>query len=292
MLVEQNVQSAVEVSADDRKTEFERRWQRGGLCIYGAYADMFFNKEANDTAAEFVRAKIRGIVRDPVIAEKLLPKDYPLGTKRVCVDTGYFDTFNRDNVTLIDARSTPIEEITAKGLRTREAEYELDSLVFAIGFDAITGTLRNIDIRGRGGEALKEKWSAGPLTYLGIMVAGFPNLFMITGPASPSVFSNMVVSIEQHVDWIADCLRYVREQRFANVEATREAETAWMAHVNELAASTLFPLANSWYTGANVSGKPRIFMPYIGGVGAYRQKCDEIAANGYEGFAFCRSASA
>ena len=291
MLVEQNAESAMEVPAGERQAEYERRWQRGGLCIYGAYADLFFNPEANDTAADFVRSKIRGIVRDPAVADKLLPKDYPLGTKRVCVDTGYYDTFNRDNVTLIDTRATPIQSITPTGLRTSQAEFELDRLVFAIGFDAITGALQNIEIRGRGGLILKQKWSAGPLAYLGIMIAGFPNLFMITGPGSPSVFSNMVVSIEQHVDWISGCLKYLREQRFANVEATVEAENAWMTHVNELAASTLFPLANSWYTGANVPGKPRVFMPYIGGVGAYRKKCDEVAAKGYEGFVFCRAAN-
>lgn len=292
MLVEQGLNSALEVSGQERQAEYERRWSRGGLCIYGSFADLFVNKEANDTAAEFVRGKIRNIVRDPAIAEKLLPKEYALGTKRVCVDTGYFESFNRPNVTLIDTRTTPIEAITATGLRTTDAEYRLDSIVFATGFDAITGALRNIDIRGRAGVPLKEKWSAGPSTYLGLMVAGFPNLFMITGPASPSVFSNMVVSIEQNVDWIADCLANMLERRLASIEPAPEAESAWMAHVNEVSGATLFPLANSWYTGANIPGKPRAFMPYVGGVGTYRQKCHEIAANGYEGFAFARAAGA
>lgn len=203
ILFEQNLKSALEVSPEERKAEFERRWNDGGLCMYGAYADIFVNKESNDTAAQFVHSKIRGIVRDPAVAEKLLPKEYPLGTKRLCVDTGYYETFNRENVTLVDVRDTPIEEITRTGLRTTAAGYALDDIVFATGFDAMTGALTGIDIRGRAGVSLRQKWSAGPRTYLGIVVAGFPNLFLVTGPGSPSVFSNMVVSIEQHVDWIA-----------------------------------------------------------------------------------------
>jgi len=254
----------------------------------GAFADLFVNQDANETAAEFVRAKIRDVVRDPAVAEKLLPRDYPFGTKRSCVDTGYYETFNRDNVTLVNTRSTPIEEITATGLRTSETEYELDILIFATGFDAMTGALRNIDVRGRAGFSLSDKWSAGPRTYLGLMVAGFPNFFMITGPGSPSVFSNMVVSIEQHVDWIAECLSYVREHQFSDIEPTLNAENAWVRHVNELSGYTLFPCTNSWYVGANIPGKPQGFMPYIGGVEAYRLKCEAIAANGYEGFELSR----
>jgi cyclohexanone monooxygenase len=292
MLVEQNGKSALEVTPDQRQEEYEQRWQNGGLNIYGAFADIFVNKESNDTAAEFVRAKIRGAVQDPGVAEKLSPSTYPLGTKRVCVDTGYYQTFNRDNVTLVDTRDEPIEEITPAGLRSSKTEYKLDSIVFATGFDAITGALCNIDIRGRGGNGLKEKWAAGPRTYLGIVSAGFPNLFLITGPGSPSVFSNMVVSIEQHVDWIADCLAYALERRLANIEATTQAEDGWMAHVNEIAGYTLFPQANSWYVGANIPGKPRVFMPYIGGVGVYRQKCEEVASKGYEGLAFDRAVGA
>lgn len=286
LVVEQGVRSALEVSPQERETEYEQRWSHGGLAMYAAFADLFVNKHANDTAAEFMRAKIRRIIGDPSIAEKLLPKDYPFGTKRVCVDTGYYETFNRENVTLIDARFEPIEEITATGLRTLAAEYKLDSIVFATGFDAITGALTKIDIRGKGGVRLNHKWAGGPRTYLGIMIAGFPNLFMITGPGSPSVFSNMVVSIEQHVDWISDCLAHVRERQSVNIEATSDAENSWVAHVNELSGYTLFPLARSWYMGANVPGKPRVFMPYIGGVGAYRNKCNEVARNGYEGCMF------
>jgi cation diffusion facilitator CzcD-associated flavoprotein CzcO len=283
--IDLSTKSAMEVPPEERQRAYEERWGRGGFCLIGAFADLIFKKEANDTAAEFVRSKIRGIVRDPAVAETLVPRSYPIATKRLCVDTGYFATFNRDNVTLIDARATPIEEIIPTGLRTSNAEYTLDSIVFATGFDAMTGALCNIEIRGRAGATVKQKWSGGPRTYLGIMVAGFPNLFTITGPGSPSVLSNMVLSIEQHVDWIAECLAYVREHQFANIEATVNAENEWVAHVNEVANSTLFPLANSWYVGANIPGKPRVFMPYIGGVGVYRQKCDEVAAKGYEGFA-------
>jgi cyclohexanone monooxygenase len=288
---EPSTKAALEVSREERQREYETRWRRGGFHLIGAFTDLLFNKDANDTAAEFVRAQIRGIVHDPAVAEALMPKSYPIGTKRLCVDTGYFATFNRDNVTLIDLRATPIAAITPAGVRTSAAEYELDSIVFATGFDAMTGALSNIDIRGRGGVTLKQKWSAGPRTYLGIMIAGFPNLFTITGPGSPSVLSNMVVSIEQHVDWIADCLAHLRERRFAVMEAALDAENAWVAHVNEVGHQTLFPLANSWYMGANIPGKPRVFMPYIGGVGPYRQKCDEVAAKGYEGFILSDAAS-
>ena len=211
-----------------------------------------------------------------------------LGTKRLSVGTDYYETFNRCNVTLIDVRSEPLDEITPTGVRTSRTEYKLDSIVFATGFDAMTGALRNIEIRGRAGIRMNKRWSSGPRTYLGIMVAGFPNLFMITGPGSPSVFSNMVLSIEQHVDWIADCMAYLREHRLVTIEAKLDAENAWMRHVHELSGYTLFPCANSWYVGANVPGKPRVFMPYIGGVGVYRQKCDAVAANGYEAFALWR----
>jgi cyclohexanone monooxygenase len=283
-VVERSGESALAVAPDERQREYEKRWNRGGLGFSAAYGDLLTNKEANDTAAEFFRAKIRAIVQDPAVAEALSPQDYPLGTKRLCVDTEYYATFNRDNVTLVDLRKTPIEAITPRGVRTRDAVYAVDSLVFATGFDAMTGALLNIDIRGRAGRTLQQKWAAGPRAYLGLAIAGFPNLFTITGPGSPSVLSNMIVSIEQHVDWIADAITYLRTHRGRCIEATVEAEDAWSAHVNEVGHLTLYPLANSWYMGANVPGKPRIFMPYIGGVGVYRQKCDAVAANGYEGF--------
>ena len=283
-VMERNDGSALAVSPEERQREYEKRWTRGGLGFSATFGDILTSQEANDTAAEFFRAKIRSIVRDPAVAETLTPSDYPLGTKRLCVDTNYYATFNRDNVTLIDLRKTPIEAITAHGLRTSEREYTVDSLVFAIGFDAMTGALLSIDIRGRRGQALREKWAAGPRTYLGLTVAGFPNLFMITGPGSPSVLSNMIVSIEQHVDWIADCVTAMRAKGQATIEAEAAAEEQWGAHVNEVGHLTLYPRANSWYMGANVPGKPRVFLPYIGGVGTYRQICDEVAAKGYAGF--------
>ena len=276
---------AVETSPEDLQRAYDERWAQGGLGLPGAFADILVSKQANDTAAAYVASKIRSLVKDPEVADKLVPKTYPVATKRMCVDTGYYATFNRDNVTLVDIVEAPIEAITPTGLRTSEASYEFDSLIFAVGFDAMTGALGKIDIRGRKGVRLKDKWSDGPKTYLGLMVSGFPNMFIVTGPGSPSVLSNMVVSIEQHVDWISDCITYLGHRQVDAIEATLDAESAWVAHVNEVAAMTLFPQANSWYMGANVPGKPRLFMPYIGGVGAYRQKCDEVAAQGYEGFA-------
>ncbi len=277
--------SALAVSEDERLREYERRWARGGLGFSATYADLLTNKDANDTAAAFFRAKIRAIVKDPAVADALVPHDYPLGTKRLCVDTDYYATFNRENVTLIDLRKTPIDAITPRGVRTTEREYVVDRLVTATGFDAMTGALLAIDIRGTGGRTLREAWAAGPRTYLGLAIAGFPNLFTITGPGSPSVLSNMIVSIEQHVDWIADCMRYMRAHGHATIDATAAAQDAWVQHVSDVGHQTLYPLANSWYMGANVPGKPRVFMPYIGGVGVYRQKCDEVAAKQYEGFA-------
>ncbi len=283
-VVERDDRSALEASPDEREREYEARWKRGGLGFSSTFTDLLISKDANDTAADFFRAKIRAIVRDVAVAETLSPRHYPLGTKRLCVDTNYYDTFNRDNVTLIDLKKSPIEAITPDGLRTRDEAYTLDSIVFATGFDAMTGALLSIDIRGRNGRTLRDKWAEGPRTYLGVSTAGFPNLFTITGPGSPSVLSNMIVSIEQHADWIADCIDYLRREGRAAVEATVEAEDEWVQHVNEVGHLTLYPLADSWYMGANIPGKPRIFMPYIGGVGVYRQKCDEVAAKGYEGF--------
>jgi cyclohexanone monooxygenase len=279
-----NDKSALEVAPEERQALYEERWQMGGLPMYGAFIDIMVDPRANETAQEFFAAKIREKVTDPDVAEKLIPKGYPFGGKRICVDTGYFETFNRDNVTLIDVNEQPIQRITPTGILAGDIEYPVDVIVFATGFDAMTGALTAIDIRGRGGRTLQEKWSEGPRTYLGIATAGFPNLFLVTGPGSPSVFSNMVVSIEQHVDWIADAIARLRKDGVQLMEADPAAENAWVDHVNAVAGSTLLPRANSWYMGANVPGKPRIFMPYLGGVGAYRQKCDEVAANGYDGF--------
>jgi cyclohexanone monooxygenase len=275
---------ALEDTDEDRLKHYEARWAVGGTIFTGSYNDLALNKDSNDTAADFVRAKIRAIVKDPDVATLLQPTTYPIGTKRICVDTDYYDTFNRDNVTLVDIRNAPIEEITPHGLVTGGKEYEFDAIVFATGFDAMTGSFAKVDIRGREGITLKRKWAEGPKTYLGLMVAGFPNMFIITGPGSPSVLSNMVVSIEQHVDWIADCLAHLRERGVQSIEATARAEDEWVAHVNEVASKTLYLQANSWYMGANVPGKPRVFMPYIGGVNVYRQKCQDVASRGYEGF--------
>ncbi|MHB8575077.1 MAG: flavin-containing monooxygenase [Dehalococcoidia bacterium] len=277
-------QSALEVSAEEREYAFEQGWQQGGFHLVGAYKDLVVGADANETVAEFVRAKIREAVQDAAVAEALAPRDHPLGTKRICIDTDYYETYNRDNVTLVDIRKDPIVAITPRGLRTRDAEYAFDSIVFATGYDAMTGALLRVDIRGRDGRQLREKWAAGPRTYLGLQIAGFPNLFTITGPGSPSVLSNMIVSIEQHVEWIADCMRDLRERGAGSIEATVEAEDAWVEHVNEVANFTLYPKANSWYLGANIPGKPRVFMPYVGGVGVYAEKCRDVVAKGYEGF--------
>jgi cation diffusion facilitator CzcD-associated flavoprotein CzcO len=274
---------ALDVSPEERRREYEARWEAGGLPFLGAFLDLSLSKEANDTAAEFLREKIRGIVRDPEVAELLSPQTV-VGCKRICVDTGYFDTFNRPNVSLVDVSADPIERITRAGLETGGRAFALDSIVFATGFDAMTGALSKIDIRGRGGQTLRQKWSAGPRTYLGLGTAGFPNLFTITGPGSPSVLSNMLPSIEQHVNWISDCIGYLREHGITTIEVEREAEDAWVEHVNEVAGMTLYPTCNSWYLGANVPGKPRVFMPYLG-FPPYVEKCNEVAAKGYDGFA-------
>jgi cyclohexanone monooxygenase len=290
--------SALDVPEDERNAAYEAKWQEGGSISYlYAYTDLLVNKPSNDTASEFVRNKIRGIVKDKRTAELLAPKDHPIGTKRLCLDTGYYETYNRDNVTLVDVRSDPIAEITATGLRTENGQaFALDAIVFATGFDAMTGALREIDIRttdGRHGEAvLREHWAGGPLTYLGLMVSGFPNMFVVTGPGSPGVKTQMIASIEQHVDWIADCLAHMRREGFDRIEASAEAEREWVEHVNRVADSTLYPLANSWYMGANIPGKPRVFMPYVGGFDRYKRHCDAIAARGYEGFTFGRQEAA
>jgi cyclohexanone monooxygenase len=273
-----------------RRARYEQRWAKGGLTFMFAYNNLILDQAANDTAADFVRAKIAEIVKDQQTAKQLQPDNHPIGSKRICVDTDYYATFNRPNVTLIDIRTEGIEEILPNAVRTGGKDYEVDALVLATGFDAMTGSVARIDIRGRGGQTLKQKWAEGPKTYLGLMSAGFPNLFIITGPGSPSVLSNMIVSIEQHVDFITDCLAWMRQRGLEVMEASQQAEDHWVAHVNEVAQMTVYPQANSWYMGANIPGKPRIFMPYIGGVGVYRRICDNVAAKGYEGFAMAATA--
>jgi len=278
-------ESALEATPQERQAAYEEAWQRGGLSFLGTYSDLITNKQANDTAAEFVRAKIHEIVDDPLVADMLSP-DHVIGCKRPCSDSGYYEAFNRSNVTLIDLTRTPLDAITPAGIKTTSAEYDLDCIVFATGFDAMTGSLNRIDIRGRDGQQLKEKWAPGPATYLGLQTVGFPNLFTITGPGSPSVLANMVTGVEQHAEWISDCIAYIREHGYERIEPTAEAEQAWVIHVNEVADTTLYPTCNSWYMGANIPGKSRVFLPYIGGFPTYERKCKEVVANDYEGFAF------
>jgi cyclohexanone monooxygenase len=285
-LRELNDEPAFSVTAEARARMFEERWAIGGPGFLGSYNDIILDRDANETAAEFVREKIRSIVRNPETAELLAAKNYPIGTKRICIDSGYFETFNRDNVALVDISENTIDQITEGGLVSDGTSYEFDAIVFATGFDAMTGTLFKVDIQGRDGATLRQKWDAGPRTYLGVMTAAFPNLFMITGPGSPSVLSNMMVSIEQHVDWVTESIVHMRDQDLETMEPTLKAEDDWVEHVNVVAHKTLFPLAASWYMGANIPGKPRIFMPYIGGVGAYRRICEDVVAEGYKGFQF------
>ncbi len=276
--------SALQVSEEERNAAYEVAWEAGELAILGVYNDLLTNPAANDTLAEFIRNKIRSIVDDPEVAETLCPTDYPFGTKRPCLDTGYYETFNLDHVSLVDLRKQPITRITTTGIETTDAAYEFDAIVYATGFDAMTGAIVSVDIEGRNGEKLADKWADGPKTYLGLTSVGFPNLFMITGPGSPSVLSNMAVSIEQHVDWVTDCLVQLRSSGYDTIEPTEEAEEGWGLHVNDCANITLYPQANSWYMGANVPGKPRMFLPYVGGVDAYRQACNDVVANGFMGF--------
>jgi cation diffusion facilitator CzcD-associated flavoprotein CzcO len=238
--------------------------------------------EANATAAQFVRAKIRDTVRDPEVAAKLSPKNI-IGANRLCVDIGYYATYNRPNVTLIDIGDETVR-ITPEGVRVHGRAYAVDAIVYATGFDAMTGALLRIDIRGRGGVRLRDRWANGPRTYLGLQIAGFPNLFTITGPGSPSVLTNMLPSIEQHVNWIAGCLAHLRDRGVNCIEASPQAEDAWMAHVEEAASASIKGTTGSWYIGANIAGKPRTFMPYLGGIPAYLKKCDEVVAKRYEGF--------
>ncbi|WP_428486238.1 flavin-containing monooxygenase [Rhodopila sp.] len=283
-------QSALETTKQERQRAYEAKWAEGGsISFLYSYTDLLVNQAANDTASEFIRQKIRGIVRSPTVAEILAPKDHPIGTKRLCLDTNYYETYNRNNVSLVDVKDDPITEITTTGLRTRDGEHgPFDAIVFATGFDAMTGALREIDIRVRGGGVLADEWQGGPQTYLGLMMAGFPNMFVVTGPGSPSVKTQMILAIEQHTDWIADCLQHLRAHGYRRIEADRQAQDDWVRHVNDVADSTLYPLANSWYVGANIPGKPRVFMPYVGGFSGYKRKCDAVASNGYEGFLLSR----
>ena len=279
---------ALESTDEEIHDELMARWEEGGFGIWvGAYVDVFYTDEANAKVRSFLHERIREKVRDPETARLLTPTEYPFGVKRVPLDSGYFETFNESHVHLVDVKSNPITEITPTGVRLHDGtEHELDVIVYATGFDAMTGPLNRIDIQGRGGQLLREKWEDGPRTYLGLTSAGFPNLFTITGPQSPSVLSNMPVSIEQHGDLIARIIADVRGRGAETIEATQEAEDAWVAYNAELVEPTLFEKADTWYMGANIPGKPRVFMPHLGFVGPYRARCDEVVANDYEGFAF------
>ncbi len=274
--------NAMDVSPEEREAEFEARWEQGGLPFLAGFADLLFDKEANEMAAEFLRRKIRSIVKDPETAETLTP-DSIVGCKRLCVDTDYYKTYNKDHVSLVDIRDTPIECITSNGVQTVKQEYQLDCIVFATGFDAMTGSILKVDIQGIDGQRLKDAWAEGPKTYLGLAVSGFPNLFTVTGPGSPSVLTNMMGSIEHHVDWIADCINYVSEQNAKSIQATPAAQESWVTLVNDIANATVYYGCNSWYLGANVPGKPRVFMPYIG-FDTYYEQCNQVVANGYQGF--------
>ncbi len=268
------------------ETERQRRLAEDGLPSLRRYPDVAMDLAANEVATDMYRDHIDSIIDDPQTAAALKPQGYPIGCKRQVVDIGYYDAFNQSNVTLVDLRQNPIERIGSTGVETQDGTYDVDILIFATGFDAMTGAINNIAITGRDDRMLKDEWAAGPTTYLGLQVAGFPNLFTITGPGSPSVLSNMMVSIEQHCDWVSDCLTHLRDNDARSIEATAEAQQNWVAHVNDVASGTMLttPSCSSWYLGANVPGKPRVFMPYVGGVGAYRRRCDAVVAAGYEGF--------
>ena len=283
--LERATESALAVSDEVRQSRFERAWQAGELFAPSReFNDLGVNAAANETFGDFVRDKIRSIVDDPETAERLCPTDHHFGTKRPCLDSGYYETFNLPHVRLVDLRKDPIGTVTETGIDTATESFEFDAIVYATGFDAMTGALVAVDIEGRSGLTLKKKWETGPKTYLGLTTVGFPNLFMVTGPGSPSVLSNMVVSIEQHVDWITDCIGHMRERGYTTIEPTETAEAGWVQHVNDCADITLHPRAKSWYMGANVPGKPRVFLPYIGGVGPYRHTCDSVVEQGYLGF--------
>ena len=285
MPFEMTTRLGAEDTPEQRQTLYEELWQKGSFnLLFGSYADLLTNKETNRTLADFVRGKIRETVCDPKIAAKLMP-DYYLGTKRQILDNGYYEIFNRDNVTLVDLREDPIREFTHTSVRTATGDHPLDMLVLATGFDAISGTLLRLNPKGRGGVSLKEKWRTRFTTYLGMAISDFPNLFLIHGPGSPSVLYNMPLGAERETEWIGDCVRYLREQGLGAIEPTPDAEKAWDREIAELANETLYPLTDSWYTGANIPGKPRQFCVHLGGP-LYFQRLSEVAAQGYEGFVF------
>lgn len=276
--------SALEVSEEELREAYQKRWELGGVLFSKTFPDQMVTREANDTARRFWEEKVRAVIDDPEVAELLIPTDHPIGTKRICTDTNYYQTYNRDNVQLVNLRATPIERIDAGGVHTTADYYPLDALVLATGFDAMTGSVAKLNIVGRDGRTLNEAWSDGPKTYLGLGVTGFPNLFNLTGPGSPSVLANMVLHSELHVDWVAGAIDYLDRNGATALEARPDAVEAWVAECAERAARTLMPTANSWYLGANVPGKPRVFMPFVGGFGVYGEIIAEVAAAEYKGF--------
>lgn len=276
--------STLEATPEERREAFETRWQLGGVLFSKTFADQMTDRAANEEARKFYEEKIRAVIDDPDLADLLIPTDHPIGTKRICTDTNYFQTFNRPHVKLVSVRRTPIESIDATGITTTEAHYDLDAIVLATGFDAMTGTLAKIDIVGRGGRKLRDDWADGPRTYLGLGVDGFPNMFLVSGPGAPAVLANMVLHAEAHVNWIADAIGHLDEHGHAAIEAEPDAVEDWIAECNRRAEATLFPQANSWYMGANVPGKPRVFMLFIGGFATYLDICRQVADAGYKGF--------
>ena len=279
-----NAKPTLDASPDEREKKYEEFWARGGLPFLGAFGDLLFEKDANDTVAEFARRKIRSVVDDPAIADLLCP-DNIFGCKRLCVDSNYYEVYNEPHVKLVDVSKKPIERFTKTGVIANSIEYELDAVVCATGFAAMTGSFDKIKIMGREGLTLSKKWEAGPRTYLGLSTVGFPNFFMITGPGSPSVLANMIPSIEQHVDWMVDCISHMRDVGADTIEPTLSYEDDWVDHVNAVSEISLRSTCSSWYVGANIPGRPRVFMPYIGGFPVYVTKCNEVMTNGYEGFA-------
>lgn len=274
----------MEATPEERRVAFEERWELGGVLFSKTFSDQMVSLEANEEARKFYENKIRAVIDDPDVAEALIPSDHPIGTKRICTDTNYFQTFNRADVELVSVRKTPIESVDETGINTSAAHYDIDALVLATGFDAMTGTLAKIDIVGRGGEKLVDDWADGPRTYLGLGTDGFPNLFLVSGPGAPAVLANMVLHAEAHVNWIADAIAYLEQNSYAAIEPTADAVDNWIADCAQRAEATLFTKANSWYMGANVPGKPRMFMLFIGGFGVYLDICNEAAAAGYKGF--------
>jgi cation diffusion facilitator CzcD-associated flavoprotein CzcO len=278
--------SAFEIGEDERRAVFERGWTLGGVAFAKTFQDQMVDDEVNRFAREYVHSKIREIVRDPETADDLIPTDHPIGAKRICSDSGYYETFNRDNVTLVNLRKDPIVRVVADGIETAAGLHELDTIVYATGFDALTGALLRIDVRGRGGVRLADAWDDGPLTYLGVSVPGFPNLFLLNGPGGPSVLGNMILGAEIQVDWVADLVADAQRRGVQELEVRADATEKWTAHVDEVAAATLYTKARSWYMGANIEGKKQRFMPYAGGLGGYIDICAEVKHEDYEGFVF------